>query len=1110
MNRYLFTVIMIVITVGTLFAQENQIKIQSKKNSTYKSLQPIVSEAASFDISPPLSEMVVYNKLNGTTKFHEDYSEIENKFRKVPQGEYTGEGKPDMLSILQQNYNTSKAETIIMENSFDGGSNSDNTGLIMPPDTQGDVSPEYYVQAVNNVTTIFDRDGNILQGPFNTSDFWSGFPDGSGGYFDETNDGDPIILWDEEAQRWMVSQFAVPHTDGNMYELIAISQTSDPRGSYFRYAFQYQYMPDYPKFGIWTDGYYCGYNAFDGNTSMGIYVSAFERDEMLVGNPSARVVTFNDLSEFAVFPVDTDVLPANGTPCYFMSDEVATYTGNNEVYIYEFSVDWNNTSNSTWGLAQTLTVADYGFFGSDTEAQQPGTSIDLDLLHYRTMYRSYYRPFGTHNSIVMCRTVDPINSNGTSGIRWYEFRNVGTGSWSVYQQGTYDPDDGNWRWMPSIAMNAFGDIAIGYSISNNTNLYPSIAGVARYSSDPLNIMSTNEMTFFTGSASQDVGSTYTRWGDYAMMSVDPSDNYSFWYTQQYTAGGWNWKTRVIHFSLPSLTPPTVSNVTPTSLFEDRGKKLTITGSNLNGSSFILGGITGVTSSNNGTTAEVIFPSGNYSNNDLVVINSGGSITDNSVIINTRNLIPVISGSTDTEDSHPTIQSAVDGLFAWYGTTSFDSGDNPGSKTIDVYEGTYIEGITLNNGLNPTSSEKLIIQNHSGDNVIIDATANNFGFYLSTVNFIDLKGFTIHSANLDNIYAQGDYISISYNQTYGSISGSGIKVETGTPFTIINNLSYNNYKYGIENLSANSIIKNNTADNNGGSFTPAVNYQVFYDDIEPDASNWSGTGTWYTFNTSNPDFYVSPTNIMGTNDFSDIYISKTDPVDISNFKEISLSFYVRSYIAASSQRDNNFEASYSFDGTNWTTFETLTSASPGINSFAKYTVSNLDNAGTENNLYIRFRCDINRRNIFDDVSDEYWMIDDIEVIGNEKGTAFQSGAAIYIDNVSTILENNIFAAKQGNDNYYALISPGNQINSNYNTYYTTNTNLFDYNGSLGNDGPMQANDISSDPLFVGSGDYHLQSAFDSYHGGEWPPFTSNSGSWTTDASNSPGIDAGNPC
>ena len=411
----------------------------------------------------------------------------------------------------------------------------------LPPDTQGDVSPNHYLQCVNNHTVIKDRNGNDVVAPFPTSNFWQGTQ------FADRNDGDAIILWDENAQRWFITQFYVPQNGADQYLLIAVSQTSDPTGAYYQYGFNYgSNMPDYPKWAVWPDAYYMGANSFDQNNQfVGATVSAFERDKMLQGNPNARVVTFGpNPNLFGVFPADADAFPAVGTPCPFILDDVGSTNGNNEVYFYNFHVDWANTANSSFTQGVTLNVANYNLFNSNTQVPQPGTNQLLDLLHYRIMYRPYFRHFANHESLVMTRTV---NDAGVAAIRWYEFRDSGNG-WHVYQQGTYNPGDGLWRWMPSIAMNANGDISIAYSVSNGNNKFPSMRAVARYSTDPLGQMPNNEIELYTGNASQTGAS---RWGDYSMVSVDP-DGRTFWFTSEYSTGNWNWRTRIIHYELPVI------------------------------------------------------------------------------------------------------------------------------------------------------------------------------------------------------------------------------------------------------------------------------------------------------------------------------------------------------------------------------------------------------------------------------------------------------------------------------------------------------------------------------------------------------------------------------
>jgi len=520
MKRILLLILVIISTYA--FSQQEDVRT------------PQVSRAAFFRLSPPLNEMIRNERY--IPKEEENRNEIEFE----PQ--FNGFPGPDPLSNYQKNWTMRRRQTQTRAplNSlvnFEGVNNLDH---VAPPDTSGDVSPTHYMQCVNGHTAIYDRDGNVVVNPFETSTFWQGTP------YDDRNDGDAVILWDEDAQRWLVTQFYLPD-NGDQYLLIAVSKTDDPTGQYYQYAFAYQYMPDYPKWSVWPNAYYMGANAFDQTNNYrykGAYVSAFERDKILIGDANARFVTFGaDQNLWSIFPADADVFPAQGTDCPFITDEVAATAGNNEVYIYNFHVDWNNTNNSTFQHEVTLNVADYGLFNGDTQAPQQGVNQKLDLLQSRIMFRAYYRHFNDHESLCMARTV---NDNNVAAVRWYEFRDTGNG-WGVYQQGTYNPGDGLWRWMASIAMNGNGDIAIGYSVSGN-NMHPSIRATGRFAGDQLGIMTADESELVAGAGSQN---GMSRWGDYSMMSIDPVDNRTFWYTTEYVDNNGSWRTKIIHFELPN-------------------------------------------------------------------------------------------------------------------------------------------------------------------------------------------------------------------------------------------------------------------------------------------------------------------------------------------------------------------------------------------------------------------------------------------------------------------------------------------------------------------------------------------------------------------------------
>ncbi len=1147
-----------------------------------------VVKAAYFDVSKPLREIKIKEYQKTTEKHVVPNFFLDNKIF-----------DPNQVfddPVSQKDLFLPRKLDLDILGDFDGAANSDNSSGVAPPDTQGDVNEEYFVQAVNNVTVIKDRNGNTVWGPQPTSVFWDGFD----GPWTGTNDGDPVVLWDENAQRWLISQFAVNTSDGTQWELVAISTTSDPTGSYYRYAFQFDYMPDYPKLGVWPDGYYLSANAFSNSGYEGTYAAALERDKMLQGDPNARMILFfNDWTTYQTFtflPTDADVFPPRGTPCYFVYDrDDDGYWTNEGLYVWEFHADWVNTSNSTFQQVAQLSPAAINT-SFNTGAPQPGTTQDLDLLNDRMMFRAYYRMFPDHESIVVSRTV---NDGGVAAIRWYELRNS-NGSWTIYQQGTYNLNDGLWRWMPSIAMNAHGDITIGYSISSSS-VYPSIALAARRYDDALNTLTIGETVAFSGSASQ---TGVSRWGDYAMNTVDP-DRLSFWFTTEYTTGSWNWRTRIIHYQLPkrctppsvqaseltlspstnsvtvswtrgngdavivlasrdtiivppadgtsytansvfgsgdqvdlgdyvvytgtgtSVTvtgldqateyyfavfeyytagpcynyngvqakcftttdPPSITGITPDNFFADKGAQITITGANLGQATVTLGGVTGTVISNDGSTLVVDFPAANYSDNTLTVTTPGGS--DQTVCtVKTRNIIPVGGGV----DPHSSITSALDGLFAWWGTSTFDT-----TKVIEVYSGTYSEQITPNTGLNPTSTNVLEIRAKDGESPVIDATGNDYGFNIG-LDYVKVKGFTVTGANVAGIYTTGDYNELCFNRVYQT-NGSGIKIDNALYAKVYNNLLYNNYSYGIEAVASdNSEIYNNTVYGNGHNNPTVTGVQVYFEDFETDYSEWrtttTGSGSWGI----STDYYVSPTHSAAGWDAT---LYNIWAIDVSGYDNIVFKFWMRT--SNNLENADQLNVSYSFDNSNWTLLQNFRN---DYTPFSQYSYS----LGTpaSDSLYVRFEA-VSTTGI-----GEYWYVDDVEVTGDKQGTGV-TGSGIYLaSGTGYVLKNNIITSKPGTD-YLALeTGTGVSFSSDYNVYYKwTNTNLINEAGTnyadLASWPNAGANDLESDPLFVDTtnSDYHIMSVEGSYHSGAWPPITETGGTWTADAQNSPALDAGDP-
>ncbi len=523
-----------------------------------------VQTAIRSDVSIPLREMKQPKKHFWDKWKHENDMEVPNKFKTLPDG-FTPDG------ALQTIYNNgSKSAATVPLVNFNGTTNASNAGRVTPPDPAGDVGPNHYVQVVNGELQIFSKTGTSLYGPVMTSTLWSGFS----GNWDGHNNGDAIVLYDENADRWIITQFAIdcPGTPYTEYEMVAVSTTGDPTGSYYRYAFQFDYMPDYPKLGVWQDGYYMSVNRFNTNSGgnfVGVGACVLERSKMLTGDASAKMVYFKTETLggsgsaaggncWAMMPSDCDgTMPAAGTPNYF-----AYIDGNNtaELRLWALHADWVTTTNSTFTYVTALPVAAYTGMGSGSVPEQQ--TLSLDALGDRLMFRNQYRNFGSYETFLTCHSVN--SGSGVAGIRWYEYRKTGS-TFAIYQQSTFAPGDGKSRWMGSIAMNAVGDIGLAYSVSSST-MYPSIWFTGRKAADPLNQMTIAEGVIQTGTVSM---TTYSRWGDYSALNVDPSDNTTFWTTQEYvgTFGGWcPWATKIASFKFannPLVTTVAATGVTGT-------------------------------------------------------------------------------------------------------------------------------------------------------------------------------------------------------------------------------------------------------------------------------------------------------------------------------------------------------------------------------------------------------------------------------------------------------------------------------------------------------------------------------------------------------------------
>ena len=426
---------------------------------------------------------------------------------------------------------------------FDGlGNGGGYTPNAAPPDTNGNVGATQYVQWVNEAFAVYDKTtGARVAGPTNGNQLFTAL--GSTHPCAVNNDGDPIVQYDKANNRWVLTQFSVTNgTTSGFYQCIAVSKTSDATGAYNVYAFKEPNFNDYPKFGVWADGYYATYNMFSGNTFVGARLCAYDRSKMIAG-AAATEQCFQLSSSFGgVLPADLDgtIAPPAGAPEYFVN------FGANSLNVWKMHVDFTTSTNSTLSGPTTLSVAAFSAACSGgTCIPQSGTTQQLDSLADRLMYRLAYRHFADgHEALVVNHSVSP-GTTAKSGIRWYELR-ITSGTPSVFQQGTYAIDS-NSRWMGSIAMDKVGNIAVGYSVSG-TSLQPSIRFATRAPGDAAGTLGA-ETSIIAGTGSQTA--TLSRWGDYSAITVDPVDDCTFWYTTEYlkTSGTFNWSTRVASFKL---------------------------------------------------------------------------------------------------------------------------------------------------------------------------------------------------------------------------------------------------------------------------------------------------------------------------------------------------------------------------------------------------------------------------------------------------------------------------------------------------------------------------------------------------------------------------------
>ncbi|MDQ6911333.1 MAG: carboxypeptidase regulatory-like domain-containing protein [Verrucomicrobiota bacterium] len=485
---------------------------------------------------------------------------------------------------------------------FEGLNQGEACGGCIPPDTTGAVGPSQYVQMTNSSFSVYSKDGTRLSGPTPINRLFQSFPVGN--VCRATNNGDPIVVYDQLADRWLLSQFGFANVNtGPWHECIAVSQSGDATGAYYIYDFTLSTTKfhDYPHIGLWPDGYYMATHEFTPSgtsfTYGGAAAIAFEREKMLNGQAAQQVLfDLGNLPEpyhsgyGGHLPSNLDgfTLPPAGAPNYFVEIDGAGEIGAGSVAsmrIWKFHVDWATPANSTFGIASQpnsiLPVTDFArppcsLAGNRAYVAgcvpQLGDPSQLDPIGDRLMYRLAYRNFGDHEALVLNHTVVVSAIQGQPvqmGPRWYEVRDPG-GTPTIFQQSTFGatgPTDVTSRFMGSIALDRAGDIAIGYSASSAVQ-FPAINYAGRLVGDTLNTLAQGEGILYPGNGAQH-GEAFApqtgRWGDYSTITVDPYDDCTFWYTNEYyndpaqpTA---NWHTRIGNFKYTQCTPRPIGFLT---------------------------------------------------------------------------------------------------------------------------------------------------------------------------------------------------------------------------------------------------------------------------------------------------------------------------------------------------------------------------------------------------------------------------------------------------------------------------------------------------------------------------------------------------------------------
>lgn len=424
------------------------------------------------------------------------------------------------------------------------------TSFASPPDPTGAVGPNHYVQMTNTGWSVWDKDGNQEPGfPKNLSD-----PLGSGS-------GDPIVLYDREADRWMITQFRNPFNPTTSRFVVAISQTPDPTGSYNVFTFNPNGTIDYPHYGIYGNSI-----VITGNFSPTGRMYALNREKLINGDASAEMVSLSlpnyrsGVTFNAPQPAHSEAagVATGPVPIVWMQDDIFGGVSEDHIKVWDFDVDWNNPGSASVSAPTEIPLASYdSFIGGQTQGggfdpfanlEQPNTTTRIDALVNVVNFQTHRYDFGSHQSMVVNWVVEPVNASRVSGLRWMELRKVGAGDWELYQEGTYtDPTGNESVFMGAMGMDQEGNIAMAY-VKTGGNIFPSLFFTGRKDGDALGQMTLGETLIIEGNNR----ATNSRYGDYGQLTIDPVDDLTFWYTSEYSGSSGGRRTRIASFKVSDI------------------------------------------------------------------------------------------------------------------------------------------------------------------------------------------------------------------------------------------------------------------------------------------------------------------------------------------------------------------------------------------------------------------------------------------------------------------------------------------------------------------------------------------------------------------------------